>query len=315
MTESIQDACFTIMPFSDWHDHYYKHVYKAAIAEAGLKPVRADDLSRSSTIINDIWQYTKDASIVLADLSDTNPNVFYELALRHALKKPVIQLIDSKDKIPFDVSTTRTIKIDYKDLDSVAEAKKELKKQIIAVEPNPEMRSIAARELGQFPTCRIIDGRAEETALESYSVDLITAAQSVHWFEPESARRELYRILKPAGWLALCRNYGTNHDLGEALQGVFPSENDTEAQMVGKHQPRSFYYGGEKFIKMDFPFEIKLTWQAFLGSLSSASYAPDVSSSLYLQFERDARSVFDAFKVDQHIEVQGMTELYLGHIP
>ena len=85
--------------------------------------------------------------------------------------------------------------------------------------------------------------------------------------------------------------------------------------MVGKHQPRSFYYGGEKYLKMDFPFEIKLNWDAFLGSLSSASFAPDVSSSLYLQFERDARSVYNAFKVDQHIEVQGTTELYLGQIP
>lgn len=188
-------------------------------------------------------------------------------------------------------------------------------KQIFAVEPNPEMRSIAARELGQFPTCRVIDGRAEETTLQSHTVDLITAAQSVHWFEPHSARREFYRILKPEGWLAFCRNYGTNRDLGEALLNVYPSENDTESLMVGKHQPRSFYYGGGKYLKMDFPFEIKLTWDAFLGSLSSASFAPDEGSSLYVQFERDARSVFDAFNIDHQIDMQGVTELYLGQIP
>jgi hypothetical protein len=66
---------------------------------------------------------------------------------------------------------------------------------------------------------------------------------------------------------------------------------------------------------MDFPFEIKLTWDAFLGSLSSASFAPDEGSSLYVQFERDARTVFDTFNIDDQIEVQGMTELYLGQIP
>ena len=187
-------------------------------------------------------------------------------------------------------------------------------KQIFAVEPNPAMRSIAQRELGQFSTCQVIDGRAEETTLESDSVDLIIAATSVHWFEPESSRREFYRILKPGGWLALCRNYGTNRDLGEALLSVYPPENDTESLMVGKHQARSFYYGGEKYLKMDFPFEIKLTWKAFLGSLSTASYAPDEDSPLYVQFERDARSVFDEFSIDNQIEVQGMTELYLGQI-
>jgi precorrin-6B methylase 2 len=65
-------------------------------------------------------------------------------------------------------------------------------KQIIAVEPNPEMRAIATRELGRFSTCQVSDGRAEETTRESHSVDLITAAQSAHWFEPESAKREFY---------------------------------------------------------------------------------------------------------------------------
>jgi SAM-dependent methyltransferase len=188
-------------------------------------------------------------------------------------------------------------------------------KKIFAVEPNPEMRSIAARELGQYPTCNVIDGCAEQTTLQSHSVDLITVAQSVHWFEPQSAKREFYRILKPGGWLTLCRNYGTDHDLGEALKSVYPSENDTESLMVGKHQPRSFYYGGEKYLKMEFPFVIRLNWDAFLGSLSTASFAPDEGSSLYIQFERDVRSVFDAFNIDNQIEVQGTTELYLGQIP
>jgi hypothetical protein len=103
--------------------------------------------------------------------------------------------------------------------------------------------------------------------------------------------------------------------LREAFQSVYPSENGKELLMVGKNQPRSFYYSGEKYIKMDFPFAIKLNWDAFLGSLSTASFAPDDGSSLYVQFERDLRSVFDAFNIDDKIEVQGMTELYLGQIP
>ena len=68
-------------------------------------------------------------------------------------------------------------------------------------------------------------------------------------------------------------------------------------------------------INPDFPFEIKLSWDAFLGSLSTASFAPDEGSSLYVQFERDAKSVFDAFNIDHQIEMQGVTELYLGQIP
>jgi hypothetical protein len=59
------------------------------------------------------------------------------LAVRHAIKKPVVQLIQKGEKIPFDVSTTRTIQIDHQDLQSVDEAKQELAKQIRAVEKDP----------------------------------------------------------------------------------------------------------------------------------------------------------------------------------
>lgn len=137
MTESIQDACFTIMPFGDWHDHYYKHVYKAAIAEAGLKPVRADDLSRSSTIINDIWQYTKDASIVLADLSDTNPNVFYELGLAHALGKPVVLIASTIEEIPFDLRALRVLIYNKQDPDWGSILKSEIVKAIKEILASP----------------------------------------------------------------------------------------------------------------------------------------------------------------------------------
>lgn len=187
-------------------------------------------------------------------------------------------------------------------------------KQIFAVEPNPEMRAIAARELGGFPSCQVLNGRAEATTLAGNSVNLIIAGQAVHWFEPEFARREFYRILEPGGWLAFCRNYGSDRELGEALQGVYPAENDTEMLMVGKRQPRSFYFGGDDFLKTDFPFRLQLAWEAFLGSLSTASFAPDTGSELYVQFKHNSRIVFDRFNTNGSIEVRGMTELYLGQI-
>ncbi|UCH95687.1 MAG: hypothetical protein JSV88_02260, partial [Candidatus Aminicenantes bacterium] len=85
-----KDICFIIMPFGGWFDTYYESIYIPAIKSAGLEPKRADNLYRPSTIVNDIWTYTKKAKIVLADLSERNPNVFYELGLAHALAKPAI---------------------------------------------------------------------------------------------------------------------------------------------------------------------------------------------------------------------------------
>jgi hypothetical protein len=80
---SAANICFVIMPFSGWLDQYYKSIYCAVIIAAGLEPHRADDLFRPSTIVNDIWAYTKRAKILLADLTGKNPNVFYEVGLAH----------------------------------------------------------------------------------------------------------------------------------------------------------------------------------------------------------------------------------------
>ena len=52
----------------------------------------------------------------MADLSFHNPNVFYEVALRHATGRPTIHLIRSTDRIPFDIDQFRTIRIDTSDL-------------------------------------------------------------------------------------------------------------------------------------------------------------------------------------------------------
>jgi hypothetical protein len=100
------------MPFGGWLDDYYDAIYRPAIETAGLDPHRADDLFRPSTIVNDIWAYTKRSKLLLADLSGKNPNVFYELGLAHALAKPVILVAESMDEIPFDLRALRIIVYD-----------------------------------------------------------------------------------------------------------------------------------------------------------------------------------------------------------
>lgn len=107
-----KESCFTIMPFGGWFDDYYESVYKPAIEASGLKPKRADDLYRPSTIVTDIWSYTKAAKLVLADLTGKNPNVFYELGLAHALAKPVVLVAESMSDVPFDLRALRVIEYD-----------------------------------------------------------------------------------------------------------------------------------------------------------------------------------------------------------
>jgi hypothetical protein len=118
-------------------DAILKYVIEPPLSECGYKAMRADKISEPGIITSQIITHIMNDPLVVADLTGHNPNVFYELAVRHAIKKPVVQLIQKGERIPFDVSTTRTIQIDHQDLESVDEAKQELAKQIRAVEKDP----------------------------------------------------------------------------------------------------------------------------------------------------------------------------------
>jgi hypothetical protein len=100
------------MPFGGWFDDYYETIYRPAIEAADLKPTRADDLYRPGTIVNDIWNFTRSAKLVLADLTGKNPNVFYELGLAHSLAKPAILVTETLDDVPFDLQALRVLEYD-----------------------------------------------------------------------------------------------------------------------------------------------------------------------------------------------------------
>ena len=111
-TETKKHSCFIIMPFGGWFDSYYKEIYVPAIEDAGFVAKRADDLYRPGNIVNDIWRYTNEADIILADLTTKNSNVFYELGLAHAITKPAILITASMDDVPFDLRSLRVIEYD-----------------------------------------------------------------------------------------------------------------------------------------------------------------------------------------------------------
>lgn len=77
---------------------------------------------------------------------------------------------------------------------------------VFAVEPNAAMRAAAEGVLGSTPGFTSVAATAEATTLSDRSVDLVTAGQAYHWFDPEPTRREFARILRPGGWVALIWN-------------------------------------------------------------------------------------------------------------
>lgn len=111
------DTCFVMMPFGDWFDRYYQDIYVPAIKEAGFEPVRADELFSTGSVVEQIWEQITKSTVLLADLTDKNPNVFYELGLAHAAKKPVVFTTGHLADVPFDLRHLRVIPYEIREPD------------------------------------------------------------------------------------------------------------------------------------------------------------------------------------------------------
>lgn len=108
---------FVVCPFKDEFDAIYEdHIKKVVIEELTMKCLRADEIYSNRPIIDDIWKLINEAIIIVADLTERNPNVFYEVGLAHAIGKEVILLAQNVEDIPFDFRHLRTIiyKNDYR---------------------------------------------------------------------------------------------------------------------------------------------------------------------------------------------------------
>jgi hypothetical protein len=121
-----EKVCFYITPIGGEDSIERKHsdlflssLVQPALEELGLTVVRADQIGEPGMITTQVLEYLKRSRLAIADLSYLNPNVFYEVALRHALRLPVVQLIRKADRLPFDVNQSRTLVFDTSDIYSL----------------------------------------------------------------------------------------------------------------------------------------------------------------------------------------------------
>jgi hypothetical protein len=132
------DTCFVMMPFGPWFDRYYQEIYVPAIKEAGFEPIRADELFTTGSVVEQIWEQIEKGKLLLADLSGKNPNVFYELGLAHAARKPVVFTASQVDDVPFDLRHLRVIIYDIREPDWATRLKKSITDYLRNAAKEPE---------------------------------------------------------------------------------------------------------------------------------------------------------------------------------
>jgi hypothetical protein len=132
-------TCFVVQPFAVPFGSYYESVFKPAIEQAGLIPVRADDdIFATGKIMDQVWRGIRAASVLVAELTSKNPNVFYELGLSHALEKPVVLVSSNEEDVPFDLRHIRTIFYDQTDPFWGQKLINKLADNIVSALSNPE---------------------------------------------------------------------------------------------------------------------------------------------------------------------------------
>lgn len=187
-------VCFVIAPIGEEDtevrrrsDQVLNHIITPAVQQCGYESVRADKISEPGLITSQVIQHLLDDPLVVADLTGRNPNVFYELAIRHAIRKPVVQLIQIGEPIPFDVAQSRTVQVDHRDLDSAARCKEELVRQIGVAERNPgdvDTPISVAIDLQSL--------RQSENPLEKSNAEIMTMLQEIRAMVADPGRGRMH---------------------------------------------------------------------------------------------------------------------------
>lgn len=134
--------CFVLMPFDEEFEDIYKLGIKESCIDAGAYCERVDEQIFSESILERIYNQISKADIVIADMTNRNPNVFYEVGYAHALGKQTILLTKNSSDIPFDLKHYPHIIYKNKISFLKQELTKRIKWSIENIESNNEQNQI-----------------------------------------------------------------------------------------------------------------------------------------------------------------------------
>ncbi len=189
---------------------------------------------------------------------------------------------------------------------------------VYCVEPNDRMRDQAVQILGDSPHFIPVAAAAESTSLPEHSVEVVTAASALHWFDAESFQAECSRILKPGGvFFAVlnCRKYTDEftlrqHQLCLELCPDFTSL----SHGMEKTLPKLRILLGEDFRRQEFDFPLTYTKEKFIQRSLSSSYAPEPGSAEERKYTSALQNLMEEFYPDSGvITVPNVTMAFWGN--
>jgi len=137
---TIKKDCFIITPIGNDNTSIRRHIDGIIdgciipILQESYNIVVAHRLTTPGSINNQVIEAIYKADLVIANLTELNPNVMYELAFKHSIKKPVIIIMEKGErKLPFDINNERTIFYEN-DFQGAIDLKNRLKEMVNYIE-------------------------------------------------------------------------------------------------------------------------------------------------------------------------------------
>jgi SAM-dependent methyltransferase len=190
--------------------------------------------------------------------------------------------------------------------------------RVFGVEPNAEMRQAGERFLCAYSRFTSVGGTAEGTTLADHSVEIVTAAQAAHWFEPSQARHEFLRILKPGGWTVLLwneRRLDSTPFLCEFERLLLRYGTDYErVRHERTTQEIETFFAPSPFEVRTFDNRQEFDYSALEGRLLSSSYTPQSDDATYGPMLHELRRVFDAHQENGRVVFEYNTLVYYGQL-
>ncbi len=190
--------------------------------------------------------------------------------------------------------------------------------QVYGVEPNASMLEESRKSLRRFDNFKPVLGKGEETTLKAALVDIVTAAQSFHWFDPAAARKEFIRILKPGGWVVLLWNErrmdGPAFNVAyEGLLLRFGVDYHKVRPLWDKHSLPEFF-AGSGFRKETFDNPQTLDRAGLTGRILSASYMPHRGHPNFAPMLGAIDNLFDDHQKNGKVRLEQETVMFYGQL-
>lgn len=190
---------------------------------------------------------------------------------------------------------------------------------VIAVEPNHEMRKASEQILGHESNFRAVAGFAESTGLPNNSVDFITCAQAFHWFDRTATKMEFNRILKERGKVILVWN--TRQTKGtpflEGLEQLLLNYGIDYSEVNHKNiseDELQLFFKENTMEKSVFKIQQLFYFEGLRGRVMSSSYTPMPKHPNYGPMMEKLKKLFNRYEKNGKVSYLYETDLYWGEI-